>query len=313
MTLLQIKYLAAVAETGNISKAANNLFVSRPTISRAIHDIEEEFGLPLFIRTSSGLQLTEDGKYLNEKCLEILHRSEVLETQMHSIREKLMPTASRTVKICITPATSITLFPKMYSELQAEFPDIDVVTMEYSHLQARGMLEDGSIDFHLASDIKLGSLPPNFRYLELQTNDFVLYVSSNHHLAGKTVVNVDDIKDEPIACFDQYYYYESYLESRYIEKGLVPNIVFRSFQLSAIREMVASGLASTAMMRGVLDDGINIVALPLDPPCKWVTGLVWNSAVPHNTAFDDFLTFSRGFVSRGSADKPSGLSEENAL
>ncbi len=311
MTLLQIKYFIAVAETGNISKAAGDLFVSRPTISRAVHEIEEEFGIPLFLRINSGLKLTEEGSFFYEKCLEILHRSEILETQMHSIRERLMPTASRTIKICITPATSITLFPRMYRELQAEFPDISLVTIEYSMLQARGMLEEGSIDFHLASDIRWGSLPDSFRYLELQTNDFVICVSSAHRLAGKASVTIDDIKDEPIACFDQYYYYESYLENRFIKKGLIPNVIFRSFQLSAIREMVSSGIACAAMMRGALDDGEKIVALPLDPPSVWTTGLVWNSAVPHNSAFDDFLKFSHGFKLRINSRTPSSLPEED--
>ena len=66
MTLLQMKYFSTVCETGNISKAASILFVSRVTISRSIKELEEEFGFPLFSRLSSGLVMTEQGKILYE-------------------------------------------------------------------------------------------------------------------------------------------------------------------------------------------------------------------------------------------------------
>ncbi len=303
MTLLQTRYFAAVAETGNISRAAKNLSVSRPTISRALHELEDEFGMPFFNRTDSGLLLTEEGRFFYEKCVEILHRSEVLEAQMHSLYEKMMPTASRTVKLCITPATSITLFPRLCRELQAEYPDINLVTMEYGQRQARATLEDGTLDFHLASDVHWGCLQQSFRYLELGTNDIVFCVSSKHRLANRTSVTIEDIKDEPLACFDQYYFYESYTEKRFAEKGMVANIVFRSFQLSAIREMVASGLACTAMMRGSIDDGKTIVGLPFEPVNKWTTALVWNTAVPRNSACKDFLKFAQGFRERIDAEK----------
>ena len=303
MTLLQTKYFVAVAETGSISKAAGDLSVSRPTISRALHELEDEFGMPFFNRTNLGLALTDEGRFFYEKCVEILHRSEVLEAQMHSLHEKMLPTASRTVKLCITPATSITMFPRLYRELQSEFPDIDLVTMEYGQRQALATLEDGTIDFHLASDVRWGYIQPNFRYIELGTNDFVLCVSSKHRLAGSASVTIEDIKDEPLACFDQNYFYESYTEKCYAEKGLVPNIVFHSFQLSAIREMVAAGLACTAMMRGTIDDGKAIVGLPFEPLSRWTTALVWNSAVLRNTACNDFLKFAQGFRARLDAEK----------
>ena len=310
MTLLQLRYFIAVAETGNVSKAANDLFVSRPTISRALHELEDEFCMSLFSRTNSGMVLTEEGRFFYEKCLAIQRKSDVLEAQMHSIHEKMMPTASRTVKLCITPATSITTFPRLYRELHAEYPDINVITMEYSQVQARSTLEDGTIDFHLASDVHWGSLPPGFRVLELEENDFVLCVSAKHRLASKEHVTIADIKDEPIACFDQYYYYESYLENRYSENGLIPNVVLRSYQLSSIKDFVAEGLACGAMMRGALDDGETVIAIPFDPPKKWTMALVWNASVPRNTACRDFLTFIQGFKARLAAERASADGEE---
>ncbi len=298
MTLLQLKYFIAVAETGNVSKAAGELFVSRPTISRALRELEDEFGVSLFERTNVGLVLTEDGRFFYEKCRELVRKSDTLESQMHAIRERLMPTASRTVKLCLSPTTSLTVFPQLYRELMREYPDIDVVPIEYGAVQARTALEEGTIDFHLASDVGWGHPPASFRSLELYRKEFVFCVSKDNPLAKKSFVTIEDIKNEPIACFNQYYYYESYLESRFTENGLTPNVVFRTFQLSALREMVAANLACAALMQGAIDDGEEIVGLTFKPVRYWTAAITWNDAAPRNSACEDFLRFAKDFAER---------------
>ncbi|MBR5382059.1 MAG: LysR family transcriptional regulator [Oscillospiraceae bacterium] len=303
MTLLQLKYFIAVAETGNVSKAAGELFVSRPTISRALREIEDEFGVPLFERTNAGLVLTEDGRFFHEKCREIVRKSDLLESQMHAIKESLMPTASRTVKLCVSPTTSLTVFPQLYRELREEYPDIDVVPMEYGAIQARAALEEGTIDFHIASDVSWGEPPATFRSLELYKKEFVFCVSKDNPLAKKSFVTIEDVKDEPIACFNQYYYYKSYLESRFAKSGLVPNVVFRTFQLSALREMVASNLACAALMQGAIDDGRDVIGLTFKPVQYWTAAITWNAAAPRNSACEDFLRFAQGFSERFRAEQ----------
>ena len=138
-------------------------------------------------------------------------------------------------------------------------------------------------------------------------------MSVNHPLASRKYLTVDDIKDEPIVCFDKYYYYEAYLEKLYVEKKLSPKIVFRSFQLSAIREMVAAGVGCTAMMRGPLNDGKAITCVPIMPKRVWTTALVWNSAVPHNTACDDFLKFMHDFKDQLDAEAAGQANTEKNI
>ena len=64
MTLKQIEYFQMVCEKGNISAAAQALYISRSVVSRTISDIEEAFGVPVFIRSKSGVELTEYGKII---------------------------------------------------------------------------------------------------------------------------------------------------------------------------------------------------------------------------------------------------------
>lgn len=298
MTLLQIKYLIAVGKTGNVSKAANDMFVSRTTISRALRELEEEIGVPLFYRTNSGLVLTEEGKFFYERCADIQSSLDVLQAQMCIIREKMMPSRHRIVKLGITPATSVIVFPKLIQALQEENLDIELVTMEYSRIQSRTSLEEGTMDFHLSADARLGHLPESFRKIELINTELALCVSANHRLAKLSSVKVEDYKDEPLIYLAKYFQSESWIEERFAEKGLTPNVRFRSIQLSTIKELTAVGLGCAILMRGSIDDGKNIIALPFDPPIPTSIALVWNSAVPHNQAFDDFLKFVRRYKQR---------------
>lgn len=61
MTLQQLKYIVTVAECGNITEAAEKLFIAQPSLTSAIHNIEEEMGITAFIRSNKGVELTRDG------------------------------------------------------------------------------------------------------------------------------------------------------------------------------------------------------------------------------------------------------------
>lgn len=71
MKLYQVEYLMATVESGSISKAADELIVSRPAVSRAIKDLEDEFGVQLLQRTTAGIALTEAGKVFYDKCRQL--------------------------------------------------------------------------------------------------------------------------------------------------------------------------------------------------------------------------------------------------
>ena len=61
MTLQQLKYILAIVECGSISEAAKRLYISQPSLSNAVKEIEEEFGIEIFLRSSKGIALTNEG------------------------------------------------------------------------------------------------------------------------------------------------------------------------------------------------------------------------------------------------------------
>jgi len=90
MTLLQMQYFKAVCLNGSVTHAAEELFVSRPAVSRLLSELERELGVMLFWRSSTGIALTEAGTLFYENCNDILNRVEALEKRMLEICEKGM-------------------------------------------------------------------------------------------------------------------------------------------------------------------------------------------------------------------------------
>jgi len=89
MELYQLRTFVAVAEEGNLTRAAERIFASQPAVSAHVKALEEELGLPLFVRTPRGMQLTDAGRSLKFKADSILHAAEDMLTQARGLRREL--------------------------------------------------------------------------------------------------------------------------------------------------------------------------------------------------------------------------------
>lgn len=180
MTLLQIQYFRAVARTGNITNAADELYVSRPAVSRAMRELEEEFGIALFRRSNTGLALTEAGCAYYEACNDIQSRIDSLSEQFARIKGKNRDCA---IRLGLTPLTGIAVFPRFYQDFRVIRPDIRITVMEHSHDQARLMLEDGSMDASFTTHTE--GLSEHIGSMGLAETQLVFCTAASHPLAGR--------------------------------------------------------------------------------------------------------------------------------
>ncbi len=79
MTLAQLKYIIAVAECGTISKAAEKLYISQPSLTTSIKDLESEFGIEIFSRTNKGVILTSDGEEFLGYARQVISQTSLME------------------------------------------------------------------------------------------------------------------------------------------------------------------------------------------------------------------------------------------
>ena len=297
MTLLQIKYFITVVSTGSVAKAAPLLFVSRPAISRALKELESELGVPLFIRSASGLELTKIGRLLYgnfKKIQQILNQTRM---QINNYKEMQKDSDRGVLKFGLSPVTAVTVFPELYQAFTMAYPQITLTTAEYDYSHCIAALSDGSMDFLLITDSLLNKLPVGFQALDICENELALAVSSDHMLAQKQSVSVEDFKDESLIYVTTHSDVEQMIYKRFIELGSTPRVIIRTQQLSAVAEFVSKGLGCSVLTKGCIPDreSRDIVFVPITPSIKVVVRLIWNPALPQKEIAHNVIEFSKKY------------------
>lgn len=265
MTLLQLKYMTAIVECGSISKAAKQLFITQPSLSSAVKELEEELGIEIFVRTSRGISLTADGTEFLGYARQILEQTELFE-QHYKNKKPLRQVCSISTQHY---AFAVNAFVNLINESGAqeyEFTlresrtkDIidDVASLrsevgilylnDFNEKVMRRFLTENKLKFH-----PLFNARPH------------VFVSKNSPLAQKESVTLADLEDYPCLSFEQgaynsFYFSEEILSTVYHKKSLRVSDRATLFNLLI-------GLNGYTICSGVLDSGLNgdqILAVPL--------------------------------------------------
>jgi DNA-binding transcriptional LysR family regulator len=295
--MLQLKYFITVVSTGSVSKAAPLLFVSRPAISRALKELEYELGVSLFIRTASGLELTEIGQLLYRNFTKIQQLVDQTDMQIDNYKEMQKDCASGVLKIGLSPVTSVVFFPKFYQAFILAYPNITMTSVEYDYNRNIAALSDGSLDFLLVTDSLINELPVDFQTLDFCENELALAVSSKHILAKKPSVTVEVFKDEPLIYMTTHTDVEQFIDKSLKPHGYTPHVIVRTQQLSAVTEFVSKGLGCSVLTKGSIPDrdSKDIVFIPISPTIKMLVRLIWNTSLPQKEVSHNLVEFSKKY------------------
>ena len=153
----QALYIRTVAQEGNITAAAKKLYVSQPSLSQMVRQVESEYGVTLFDRTVSPLRLTYAGeKYLTAANV-MLMANERLENELREIRQE----SSGLLRLGISVQRAIQILPVALPWFTMQFPKVSVDLREEGSARLEKLLEDGEIDLALAA---IESVSPQLSY-----------------------------------------------------------------------------------------------------------------------------------------------------
>lgn len=186
-TLRQLKTFVATAEHKKMSEAAKHLYVSQPTISQIISDLEKEYDTTLFERHSKELRITPSGELLLENAKQIIAIHENLEQNMKTIRSK------RTLRIGATLTVGTNIMAKIIKGLEDLHPDIDCFVHVNNTDHIEEMLLHNELDIALVEGI--------IEHEEIITtpvfdDNLCIICSKEHPLAKKEIVTPEDLHNE---------------------------------------------------------------------------------------------------------------------
>ncbi len=190
MTIRHLKIFITVAETGSMSTAANRLYLSQPTVSQAIRDLENHYQIQLFERSHKKLFITEEGRQLLNLARMTVGNFDSLELSMQSFQERihLRIGSSLTVGTC--------LMAKVISDLEKEYPKMDI----YSFVSNTAEIEQKLLRHELDVAIVEGIIEsPELASIPIVEDSLVLVCGKNHDFYEKEVVYASELEGQKFA------------------------------------------------------------------------------------------------------------------
>ena len=265
MTLQQLKYVITVAETGTITEAANQLFISQPSLTNAIHELEKGMNIVIFNRTNKGISLSKEGEGFLGYARQVLEQAAILE-------DKYKRNGGGKKQFCVSTqhySFAVNAFVdliKEYGQKEYDFSLRETQTYEIIEDVARLRSEIGILflnDFNEAVINKiLKSYDLEFHLLFIAKPH--VFISRSHPLASNKVITNEELETYPYLSFEQGEHNSFYFsEEIFSESERKKNIRVRD---SATLFNLLIGLNGYTVCSGVIDKKLNgseIIAVPL--------------------------------------------------
>ena len=267
MTLTQMRYFYEVCQWQNITKAAEHLHVSQPTISVAMQTLEAETGLNLFHREGRKLVVTPEGSKLLGKVNHILTQMDQLETEIQDMAHN-----RNHIRMALPLQIGTRFLPRILGEFRLAHPQIKLEIIETGGISALQMVEDEKLDIALTNYTTGFSQKLHYQKLYDCECCFVTYPS--HPLAKRKAVSFADLADEELVMLDSHYFIYRMVHDLYAAHSCKPRVIHFSPYLHAIKNLVERGICSTFLARQAVLPDENLVAVALEEPFYINSGIV---------------------------------------
>lgn len=200
MNLKQARYVKTIAQCGSLTAAAKRLYVSQPSLSQMLRQIEDEIGLPIFDRTVSPFRITYAGEKYLAAAETILNANAQLESQLREIKHD----HSGRLRLGISVSRGMQVLPLVMPIFTRQYPHVTIELTETGSASLEELLRKGEIDLAMAA---IESTGPNMAYelIEKETIGILAGKDSNmaQRLISGTSVHLEDAKDDPFVALKE--------------------------------------------------------------------------------------------------------------
>lgn len=288
MDLLQLRYFQAVARHQHVSRAAAELRVAQPALSRSIARLEAELGVPLFDRQGRRVRLNRFGAMFLERAGRALGE---LEQAQHELRDAA-GLAQGTVAVAAETLRTLT---GLTAGFLTGHPEVSLRLYQSPAPVMSAQLQTGEVDLCLASQPLAG---PALHAAELLSEEVLLAVPPGHHLAARARVGAGELAGEPFVTTRPGYWQRALTDRLFAGSGAEPVIVCEGEEPYAIRGLISAGVG-VGLMPAVAR------RLAADPPVGWLhldapgcvrtLSLVWRTDAYLSAAARALTEFAPGY------------------
>ncbi|MEN6327061.1 MAG: LysR family transcriptional regulator [Syntrophomonas sp.] len=278
MTLQQLRYIIKIVECGSISEAAKQLFISQPSLSNAVKELETELGIEIFFRTSKGISLSVDGREFLSYARQVIEQTELLEQRYLGKKPSKQLCSVSTQHY----AFAVNAFVNLLKAL-----DVDEYEFTLRETRTYEIIEDvknlrSELGIIYLSDFNEKVLNKLLKENHLVFNplfeaDPHVFISSVHPLARAARVTLEDLDDYPFLAFEQGEYNSFYFSEEILSTVPHRKTIHVSDRATLFNLLI--GLNGYTICTGVLSSDLNgdtIVSVPLATDERMRVGWIVN-------------------------------------
>ena len=291
MTLQELKYIVAVAEEKHFGHAAERCFVSQPSLSAAIRNLEDELGVKLFERGKTGVLLTDAGERVVEQARRVLEEAGRVKTIAKSGRNPL----AGVLRLGVIPTIAPYLLPDLVQALRSAAPQMPLDIEENLTANLEALLRAGSID---AAILALPFDAPGIETLALYDEEFQGVVPAKHPWAKRKSIAIGELDPASLLLLPVGHCFRNQVLDACGEFASAPAPGRQGNSLETLRSMVASGLGMTVLPVTALiprHAQSLVKAVPFDEPRPIRrVAIAWRSGFPRLAALRAVADAARG-------------------
>jgi LysR family hydrogen peroxide-inducible transcriptional activator len=241
MELQQLRYVTAIAETGNFTRAASRCNVAQPSLSQQVILLEKEIGHKLFHRLGHKAVLTEAGTVFLDRAKRIL-----LEVENTTKELSDHPSLERRITIGAIPTLAPFLLPALISRCRERYPNVQINIREDFKIHLIESVIDGELDLAVAA---LPVKDPRLFVETLLREPLLMVVGKNHPLAARATVTAEDLAGETFALLGSSSSLAEQVRGFCGDHNFEPHIGFRCSQVATVKALVALGAGISVLPR----------------------------------------------------------------
>lgn len=255
MQLNQLRYVVAVAEERNYTRAAQRLRIAQPSVSSAVHALERELGSSLFHRARGEVQPTAAGETFLPWARQVLADCDA---GREAVR-RLAGLQGGKVHLGATPSLTTTVLPSIVGPFHRRYPGVELDLHEAGSRPLVDDLEQGRLDLALVI------LPVNESWVSsvfLKTEELVLAVADDHPLAGQPTVEIEDLRDLPLVMFRDGYDLREVTAGACRAAGFQPTLAAGGLEMDGVLALTSAGFGAAVVPISVVQPRRGLRAVP---------------------------------------------------
>lgn len=290
MDLLQLKYFQEVAKHQHLTKAAQELNISQPALSKMISKLEQRLGYQLFDRTGRQIRLNR----LGESYLKIV---ENVFSELQKGEKELAFLTEKQNELISVAVTIPTILPQLLGGFLENHPKARFRQYQAFADRMKFQLETGEIDVGISTFPIEGD---NIEWYPIIEEEILLAVPLSHPLAGQKSIRLNEVENDPFIVMPPGYGFRQMTENFCAEAGFYPDFAFEGDETGVTYELVEKGLGiafSPSLIRSPRLSNLNLAELSIvEPKCTRSVGLVWHVERAQTKTVQEFIAYTITFL-----------------